>query len=196
MEPVQAFNIIYEKVKLPENYVPRQHETIGGMWTVDRWRLGDIEVELQDEEWTRVVRVPGASAVMCGHQTVPSVTGETEALLRAAAALAVGVILSRPGIRPGWTVDAAGGQSWTHAGWTLTAHEGSTEIGWTGPDIDIDVEVLDPTNCSIAAVREPVLRVFGETRDAGELCAMPVYIPIAVLTEFVHAYETLKGAAQ
>lgn len=46
-------------VKQPEFYVPRDYQTIGGMWTVDTWQKGNIRVQLMDEGYTTVVDAPG-----------------------------------------------------------------------------------------------------------------------------------------
>lgn len=54
---------LIERVKTPENYVPRDYQTIGGMWTVDTWRLGDITVQLMDEGYTTVIRAPELEVV-------------------------------------------------------------------------------------------------------------------------------------
>ncbi len=50
-------------VKTKENYVPRDYQTIGGMWTVDTWKCGDISVKLMDEGYTTVVESPTLKVV-------------------------------------------------------------------------------------------------------------------------------------
>jgi hypothetical protein len=50
-------------VKLPEYYVPRDYKTMGGMWTVDTWKRGDITVRLMDEGYTTAVDAPGLKVV-------------------------------------------------------------------------------------------------------------------------------------
>lgn len=52
------------KVKSNENYVPRDYQTIGGMWTVDTWKLGDVSVKLMDEGYTTVVTAPNLKIVV------------------------------------------------------------------------------------------------------------------------------------
>ena len=58
---------LVNRVKTPENYVPRDYQTIGGMWTVDTWRQGDVTVQLMDEGYTTVVRAPGLEVVIGYH---------------------------------------------------------------------------------------------------------------------------------
>jgi hypothetical protein len=53
------FGKIKDTVKTDENYVPRNFQTIGGMWTVDTWKKGDIIFQLMDEGYTSVIRAPG-----------------------------------------------------------------------------------------------------------------------------------------
>lgn len=54
---------LIQAVKQPEFYVPRDYQTVGGMWTVDTWRRGDIEVLLMDEGYTTKVFAPGLEVV-------------------------------------------------------------------------------------------------------------------------------------
>lgn len=49
------FSTIREKVKQPENYVPRDYQTIGGMWTVDTWLYEDTKVQVADEGYTTII---------------------------------------------------------------------------------------------------------------------------------------------
>ena len=52
MNEVEAFVILYSKVKLRGNFVPRDYQTIGGMWTVDTYRLGNVLAQSMDEGYT------------------------------------------------------------------------------------------------------------------------------------------------
>ena len=67
---MQAISTILTAVKTTEHYVPRSHNTIGGMWTVDTWRKGDVVVQLLDEGYTTVISAPGLRVVDSGHGTV------------------------------------------------------------------------------------------------------------------------------
>lgn len=48
----ELFIKITQIVKQDENYVPREYQTVGGMWTVDTYKKGDVTVQLMDEGWT------------------------------------------------------------------------------------------------------------------------------------------------
>lgn len=50
-------------VKQKQYYVPRDYQTIGGMWTVDTWKRGSVTVQLMDEGYTTVVQAPGLHVV-------------------------------------------------------------------------------------------------------------------------------------
>jgi hypothetical protein len=54
-----AFERIVQAVKDKEYYVPREFQTIGGMWTVDTWRRAGITVQLMDEGYTTRILAPG-----------------------------------------------------------------------------------------------------------------------------------------
>lgn len=49
---VDLFRKVREYIRQDENYVPRKHETIGGMWTTDTWRKKGIVYQLTDEGYT------------------------------------------------------------------------------------------------------------------------------------------------
>lgn len=49
---------VFQRIRAEDNYVKRDHPTIGGMWTVDTWRQGDVEVRLEDEGYTQRVITP------------------------------------------------------------------------------------------------------------------------------------------
>lgn len=60
MKPVQE---LIQKIRKEEFYVPRDYKTIGGGWTVDTWKRGDIMVQVMDEGYTTVIRAPGLRIV-------------------------------------------------------------------------------------------------------------------------------------
>lgn len=70
MTPEELFTSIKLLVKTPENYVPRNYETIGGMWTTDTWKLGDVVFLLMDEGYTEVIRFKNRSVVVGGYHGV------------------------------------------------------------------------------------------------------------------------------
>ena len=61
---------IVDIVKTVEHYVPRGYKTIGGMWTVDMWRKGNVVVRLLDEGYTTIITAPGLRVVDSGNGTV------------------------------------------------------------------------------------------------------------------------------
>ena len=52
----KLFNQIEYIVRKSENYVPRNYQTVGGMWTVDTYKKGDVTFQLMDEGYTSVIR--------------------------------------------------------------------------------------------------------------------------------------------
>ncbi len=58
-----AVKEIISLVKTKDNYVPRDYQTIGGMWTVDTWKIKDITVKLMDEGYTTVLESPTLKVV-------------------------------------------------------------------------------------------------------------------------------------
>lgn len=51
----QAIKEIVQEVKKEENYIPRNYQTIGGMWTVDTWKKDGVTVQVMDEGYTTKV---------------------------------------------------------------------------------------------------------------------------------------------
>ncbi len=51
-ELVKIFYQLKEKVKTSENYVPRDYQTIGGMWTVDTYKIDRLIYQLMDEGYS------------------------------------------------------------------------------------------------------------------------------------------------
>ncbi len=37
------------------NYIPREHRTIGGMWTADTWKFNGVTCRLEDEGYSRTI---------------------------------------------------------------------------------------------------------------------------------------------
>lgn len=51
-DSLAAFKSVEAAIRKPENYVPRNYQTVGGMWTVDTWELGETTFQLMDEGYT------------------------------------------------------------------------------------------------------------------------------------------------
>lgn len=47
----------------PKNYVPRNYQSIGGMWTVDTWRLGEATLQIMDEGYTTIIKAQGLKVI-------------------------------------------------------------------------------------------------------------------------------------
>jgi hypothetical protein len=75
------FYQLWERIARSENFVPRNHSTIGGFWTVDRYRLGTTEALLMDEGWTQEIRAIGLRVTLSGSDTNPRFHEGNEALL-------------------------------------------------------------------------------------------------------------------
>lgn len=58
MTDKEIFYKLYAIIRKPENYVPRDYQTIGGMWTVDTWRKGDVTLKIMDEGYTMIISAP------------------------------------------------------------------------------------------------------------------------------------------
>lgn len=56
MSDLTIFNGIISLIKCNDNYVPRPYQTIGGMWTVDKWQKNNIFVLVMDEGYTTEIR--------------------------------------------------------------------------------------------------------------------------------------------
>ena len=79
---------ITQIVRSNENYVPRPHGTVGGMWTVDTWQVGDLTYQIMDEGWTSVLRAPGLILWSSGSRPIWFECGDHEALVTWLAKLA------------------------------------------------------------------------------------------------------------
>lgn len=62
MDEVQMIEHIFKFVRDNGAIIPRTYKTMGGMWTVDRYKCDlfpDLVVELGDEGYTQAVKAPG-----------------------------------------------------------------------------------------------------------------------------------------
>jgi len=59
-----AVQKIIDAVRKDTNYVPREHKTIGGMWTVDTWKLDCVTLQLMDEGYTNVIIAGSVTVAM------------------------------------------------------------------------------------------------------------------------------------
>jgi hypothetical protein len=87
MTELKAFNTIWGKVKVNENYVPRNHQTIGGMWTVDTYRLGDITAQQMDEGYTDKIISEKVVAIRYYNDIIEYMKGNSADLIQLAEAL-------------------------------------------------------------------------------------------------------------
>ena len=55
MTDMEIYKKVYDVLRREENYVPRDYQTIGGMWTVDTWRKGDVTLRIMDEGYTIII---------------------------------------------------------------------------------------------------------------------------------------------
>lgn len=77
-----AFERIVQAVKHKDHYVPRDFQTIGGMWTVDIWRRDDITVQLMDEGYTTRILAPGLDVSQTGLRDLEYREGDPDLLIR------------------------------------------------------------------------------------------------------------------
>lgn len=60
---MEHFNTLISLIKKDEFYVPREYQTIGGMWTVDTWEWKGVKYQLMDEGYTQVITADGLEVV-------------------------------------------------------------------------------------------------------------------------------------
>lgn len=48
----ELFKKIEKIVRTEKNYVPRNYQTVGGMWTIDTYKKGEVTLQVMDEGWT------------------------------------------------------------------------------------------------------------------------------------------------
>ena len=49
------FNKFQKFIKNKDNHIPRDYQTIGGMWTVDTWMIDNYTLQLMDEGYTSII---------------------------------------------------------------------------------------------------------------------------------------------
>jgi hypothetical protein len=54
---------IIKIVKQKQCYIPREYKTVGGIWTVDTYKLGEVTVQVMDEGYTTVIQAPSLKIV-------------------------------------------------------------------------------------------------------------------------------------
>lgn len=79
-----AFERVVQAVRDKDHYVPRDFQTIGGMWTVDTWRRDGITVQVLDEGWTTRIMAPGLDVSQGGDGILRYEQGDLEVLKSAA----------------------------------------------------------------------------------------------------------------
>ena len=52
MNQLEMFKNIEAIIQTKENYIERNYNTIGGMWTVERWELDNVVFMVMDEGYT------------------------------------------------------------------------------------------------------------------------------------------------
>lgn len=87
----ELIELIYNKVRTEGEVVPRDYQTIGGMWTVDTWQLDSlVKVQMMDEGWTKRIVTPNLVVAITGAQeTVLYSLGDEPMLRRFATILGV-----------------------------------------------------------------------------------------------------------
>lgn len=60
------FDHVTNVIRQTVYYVPRNYKTVGGMWTVDTYKKGDMTVQIMDEGWTIKLITPNVIAVESG----------------------------------------------------------------------------------------------------------------------------------
>ena len=71
---------LISEVKQQVFYVPRNYQTMGGMWTVDTYVRGEVRVQVQDEGYTTKLTAPGLEVITGynGKEYVTYVQGSEE----------------------------------------------------------------------------------------------------------------------
>lgn len=57
MNSKEAFSKVYRAVSIKANYIHRNYSSMGGIWTTDTWKKGDITTRLGDDGWTKMILV-------------------------------------------------------------------------------------------------------------------------------------------
>lgn len=67
MDKMKAiFNFVTNEVRQTKYHIPRNHQTIGGMWTVDTYKRNDVTVQIMDEGYTIKLITPHIIATEFG----------------------------------------------------------------------------------------------------------------------------------
>lgn len=53
----ELFSLVRKEVQKEENYIPRDYDTVGGMWTVDTWKKNGVYFNIMDEGYTERIFV-------------------------------------------------------------------------------------------------------------------------------------------
>ncbi|RST57648.1 hypothetical protein D5F11_021550 [Siminovitchia terrae] len=61
------FNQIEKMVRQSAHYVPRNYKTVGGMWTVDTYKKGNVTLQIMDEGWTIKIFTKDICAIDSGN---------------------------------------------------------------------------------------------------------------------------------
>jgi hypothetical protein len=79
-----AFDRIVQAVRSNDYHVPRDYQTIGGMWTVDTWRRDGITVQLLDEGYTTRILASGLDVSQTDVRDLVYQEGDTDLLIQLA----------------------------------------------------------------------------------------------------------------
>jgi hypothetical protein len=60
---IEHFDNLIGLIKQDEFYVPREYQTIGGMWTIDTWERDGVRYQLMDEGYTQVITADNLKVV-------------------------------------------------------------------------------------------------------------------------------------
>lgn len=74
------FNRVWEIIRKDENFIPRNYQTIGGMWTTDTWKKHGIRALLQDEGYTRALVTETVTAYQTGDHPMMFLRGSKDEL--------------------------------------------------------------------------------------------------------------------
>lgn len=80
----RAFSALRALVKQSANYVPRDYQTIGGMWPIDKYQLGGVVLAVMDEGYTTQISIGSAIAISDYSGHVRVISGTTEEFVTAA----------------------------------------------------------------------------------------------------------------
>lgn len=87
--PEQIVELIYQKVRTEGDVVPRDYQTIGGMWTVDTWVLGNVKAQMMDEGYTHVIMWTGLRVIDTHNKPLTYTEGDEVVLRHLASVLGI-----------------------------------------------------------------------------------------------------------